>query len=106
VIRFRSRPLIAGLAVAALALTACGGSSSKSATAGGGGGSTPATLPVGSRVLKLAFNANMQVPDPDIFYEVEGNEVTTSVYEGLVRYKPDSPAIEGALADSWTVSPD
>ena len=54
----------------------------------------------------MAFNANMQVPDPDIFYEVEGNEVTTSVYEGLVRYKPDSPEIEGALAESWTVSPD
>jgi peptide/nickel transport system substrate-binding protein len=106
VIRFRSRRLVAGLAVAALSLAACGGSSSKSTTASGGGGSTPAQLPVGSRVLKLAFNANMQVPDPDIFYEVEGNEVTTSVYEGLVRYKPDSPEIEGALADSWTVSPD
>jgi peptide/nickel transport system substrate-binding protein len=71
-----------------------------------GGGGTPATLPVGSRVLKMAFNANMQVPDPDIFYEVEGNEVVTSVYEGLVAYKPDSPEIEPALADSWTVSPD
>ena len=43
----------------------------------------------------MAFNANMQVPDPDIFYEVEGNEVTTSVYEGLVAYKPDSAEIEG-----------
>ena len=100
----RSRRLIVGLAVGAIALAACGGSSSKSSSASGGG--TPSTLPVGSRVLKLAFNANMQVPDPDIFYEVEGNEVTTSVYEGLVRYKPDSAEIEGALADSWTVSAD
>ncbi|HEV7526093.1 MAG TPA: ABC transporter substrate-binding protein [Acidimicrobiia bacterium] len=104
--RFRSRRLIAGIAVGAIALGACGGSSSPSSTGSGGGGGTASTLPVGSRVLKLAFNANMQVPDPDIFYEVEGNEVTTSVYEGLVRYKPDSAAIEGALADSWTVSPD
>jgi peptide/nickel transport system substrate-binding protein len=106
VTRFRSRRLIAGLAVAVLALAACGGSSSNTSTVSGGGGGTGGTLPVGSRVLKLAFNANMQVPDPDIFYEVEGNEVTTSVYEGLVRYKPDSAEIEGALADSWTIAPD
>jgi len=83
----RSRRLIVGLAVGAIALAACGGSSSKSSSSSG---ATPSTSPVGSRVLNLAFNANMQVPDPDIFYEVEGNEVTTSVYEGLVRYKPDS----------------
>ena len=48
----------------------------------------------------------MQVPDPDIFYELEGNAVTTSVYEGLIRYKPDSNQFEGALATKWTVSPD
>jgi peptide/nickel transport system substrate-binding protein len=56
--------------------------------------------------LHLAFGADMQVPDPDIFYELEGNAVVTSVYEGLVRYKPDSNQFEGALATSWTVSPD
>ena len=39
--------------------------------------------------------------DPDIFYEIEGNSLTTSVYEGLVRYKPDSPEIEPALAESF-----
>jgi len=66
----------------------------------------PATLPVGSRILKMAFNANMQVPDPDIFYEVEGNEVVTSVYEGLVAYTPSSTDIAPALADSWTTSSD
>ena len=104
-IRFRSRRLIVGIAVGAIALAACGGSSSKSSSPSGDS-STPSTLPVGSRVLKMAFNANMQVPDPDIFYEVEGNEVTTSVYEGLARYKPDSPEIEPALAKSWTISPD
>jgi peptide/nickel transport system substrate-binding protein len=102
---FRSRRLIVGIAVGAFALAACG-SSSSGTPAAGGSGATPATLAVGSRVLKLAFNANMQVPDPDIFYEVEGNEVVTSVYEGLVAYKPNSAEIEAALADTWTVSPD
>jgi len=56
--------------------------------------------------LHLAFAADMQVPDPDIFYELEGNAVVTSVYEGLVRYKPNSIQVEPALATSWTVSPD
>jgi peptide/nickel transport system substrate-binding protein len=106
--RFRSRRLIAGIALGAIALAACGSSGSSATTSGGGGGGgdTPATLPVGSRILKMAFNANMQVPDPDIFYEVEGNEVVTSVYEGLVAYKPSSTEIAPALADSWTVSTD
>jgi peptide/nickel transport system substrate-binding protein len=57
-------------------------------------------------VVKLAYNADMQVPDPDIFYEIEGNSTTTSLYEGLVRYKPDSTDIEGALAESFDKSAD
>ncbi|HEX9530251.1 MAG TPA: ABC transporter substrate-binding protein, partial [Acidimicrobiales bacterium] len=52
------------------------------------------------------FVADMQVPDPDVFYEIEGNVVTTSTYEGLVRYKPDSNQIEPALAASYTTAPD
>jgi peptide/nickel transport system substrate-binding protein len=57
-------------------------------------------------VVHLGFVADMQVPDPDIFYETEGNVVMTSVYEGLLRYKQDSTTIEAGLAQSWTVSPD
>jgi peptide/nickel transport system substrate-binding protein len=92
----KTRPaLLAGLVVTvALVLSACGGSTN--ASGGGGAGDT----------LRLAFGADMQVPDPDIFYEIEGNAVTTSVYEGLVRYKPDSKEIEPALASAYTVSPD
>jgi peptide/nickel transport system substrate-binding protein len=83
-----------------LVTTACGGSSNKSNSGAAKTGSTA------SDVVNLAFNADMQVPDPDIFYEIEGNAVTTSVYEGLVRYKPDSTEIEGALAQSFEASPD
>ena len=106
-LRFRSvgpRRLLVLAVAGALALSACGSSGSDTAT--GGSSETPATQAVGARVLRMAFNANMQVPDPDIFYEVEGNEVVTSVYEGLVAYKPDSAEIAPALADSWTVSAD
>jgi peptide/nickel transport system substrate-binding protein len=73
---------------------------------GGGGSSSSNTTGGGADVLRLAFGADMQVPDPDIFYEIEGNAVVTSVYEGLVRYKPDSKDVEPALASAYTVSPD
>jgi peptide/nickel transport system substrate-binding protein len=57
-------------------------------------------------VVNLAFTADMGVPDPDIFYEVEGNLVITNVYEGLVQYANNSTQIVPALATSWTISPD
>ena len=91
----RSRPLAAVTIALALVAAACGSSSSNSSTgssSGGGGGAMAATTDV-----QLAYNADMQVPDPDIFYEIEGNSITTSVYEGLVRYKPNSTEIEPAL---------
>ncbi|HEX4363082.1 MAG TPA: ABC transporter substrate-binding protein [Solirubrobacteraceae bacterium] len=56
--------------------------------------------------LRLAFQADMSVVDPDVFYDVEGNAVTLSTYEGLVKYAPDSTKIVGQLAKSWTISPD
>lgn len=93
-----SRWMAATLVVFTLVAAACSGSSDD-ADGGGGGGTA-------SDVVNLAFNADMQVPDPDIFYEIEGNAVTTSAYEGLVRYKPDSTEIEGALAETFDVAPD
>src|SRR2546430_5823182 len=71
--------LAATIAVSVPAVTASASSPAKTA-----GASSDATT------LHMAFNADMQVPDPDIFYEVEGNEVVTSAYEGLVRYKPNA----------------
>ena len=53
-------------------------------TAAASGATAPATV-------NLGYNADMQVPDPDIFYEIEGNSVMTSVYEGLVRYGTTRP---------------
>lgn len=96
--RIRTTRRVALAAGAALLLAACSGGGSASTSSASG--SSDATA------LRLAFVADMQVPDPDIFYEIEGNAVTTSVYEGLVRYVPDSKEIEPALASDYTVSPD
>jgi peptide/nickel transport system substrate-binding protein len=92
---------MASCAVAlALVTAACGGSSKSDDGASPSGGASA------SDVVNLAYNADMQVPDPDIFYEIEGNSLTTSVYEGLVRYEPNSTEIEGALAQTYEVAPD
>lgn len=87
------------LMVVLLFAASCGASASEDADA-------PVDQGSPDKILNVAFVGDMQVPDPDIFYEVEGNLVVTSAYEGLVRYVPDSAEIEPALAESWTVSDD
>ncbi|MBO9534125.1 MAG: ABC transporter substrate-binding protein [Solirubrobacteraceae bacterium] len=97
----RSTSFAAALAVlAATGLAGCGDAAKKSgASTASGAASTDTTL-------NLAFQADMSSLDPDIYYDVEGDVVMLSVYEGLVKYKADSTEIEGALAESWEVSED
>jgi peptide/nickel transport system substrate-binding protein len=84
------------LAVAmAVTIAACGSSSTTTSTGG-----------TASNVLRIPYLGDMSVPDPDIFYDIEGNSVILSTYEGLVKYAPNSSTIVGDLASSWTVSPD
>ncbi|MET0698876.1 MAG: ABC transporter substrate-binding protein, partial [Mycobacterium sp.] len=85
---------VGGLSLAGL-IAACGGGGAS----GGGGGAQSATL-------RLPFMTDMQVPDPDVFYEAEGGLVTHTAYEGLVQYKSGTADIIGGLAKSWTISPD
>lgn len=69
--------------------------------------STPPPRQRGSGgTLRLAYLADMAQADPDVFYDIEGNTVILSVYEGLLKYKPDSTEIIPSLAESWEVSPD
>lgn len=56
------------------------------------------------QTLRSAFSADPAPLDPDSYYEAEGLAITTSVYEGLLQYKPDSDELEGELAESWDVS--
>jgi len=58
--------------------------------------------------LEMAFPFDMQVPDPAIFYQSDGLNVTRGAYEGLLRYKPntDLPEIEPLLAESYDISDD
>jgi peptide/nickel transport system substrate-binding protein len=97
------RPRILTLVLAALVATAaagCGAKTKNTATAAGGGAATKGD------VLRIPFLADMSVPDPDVFYDIEGNAVILSSYEGLLRYAPGSTKVVGALATSWTMSKD
>lgn len=102
----------------AVLLASCGAGSP-------GSSSSATTSPVignpSSHTLNLAFTADTQPPDPDVFYAGQGLAITTSVYEGLVQYEQDpvnytknlsfQPAttkakIVPSLATSWTISAD
>lgn len=83
----------AALIALALAVTGCGSTEKKAATSA-------------SDTLRLPYLADMSVPDPDVFYDIEGNSVILNQYEGLLKYAPSSTKIVGSLAESWTVSPD
>jgi peptide/nickel transport system substrate-binding protein len=102
----QARRLMALVAAAALVLVACSSSSKSSSSSAGSSGTKPASTATAPAVVNIGFVADMGVPDPDIFYELEGNVVITSAYEGLVQYANNSTKIIPNLATSWTVSPD
>src|SRR5437660_3571827 len=90
------RRVFALVAAVRLVLRAC---SSEASTTGA---ATPST----NGTLNLAYLADMSVPDPDVFYDIEGNTVILSAYQGLVDYKPDSTTIAPVLATTWDISKD
>jgi peptide/nickel transport system substrate-binding protein len=94
--------------VVGVLLAACSSTAKSPTTANAGATSPSTTAPKVSApsVVNIGFVADMGVPDPDIFYELEGNVVITNVYEGLVQYGNNTTRIVPNLATSWTVSPD
>ena len=82
-----------GLLAVALTAVVFGSSSSSIAA------STPT-------VLKTAITADPSPLDPDTYYEAEGLPITTSTYDGLLSYAPNSPKLVGRLATKWSESTD
>ncbi len=93
-------------AVTGLVLTACSSTAKSPVSSNGSGTPSTAASVSAPAVVNIGFVADMGVPDPDIFYELEGNVVITNVYEGLVQYGNNTTKIVPSLASSWTVSPD
>jgi peptide/nickel transport system substrate-binding protein len=101
------RALIAALAiVACVALAACGSSNDSASTTNA---SAPAAdvAPSATDTLRVAYTADPAGGvDPSTFYDIEGQSVILSTYEGLLTYAPDSSQIKPLLAESWDVSSD
>ncbi|MGI8413736.1 MAG: ABC transporter substrate-binding protein [Solirubrobacteraceae bacterium] len=96
--RLRSCPVLALIAAVAVAVAGCGAAATKRS-------STSARAAAGD-VLRIPYLGDMSVPDPDIFYDIEGNSVILSSYDGLLTYAPGSARIIGDIATSWTISRD
>jgi peptide/nickel transport system substrate-binding protein len=95
---------VLGVVCTGLLAASCSSKSTPSTT--GSNSSTTAANVTAPAVVNLGYVADMQVPDPDVFYEIEGNSVVTSVYEGLVAYANNSTQIIPALAQSFDTSAD
>lgn len=91
---------LSGAMLVVLAISMALGACSPTAEPSGGQSGTE------DDTLNLAFFADISTADPDVFYDIEGLAITQSVYEGLVKYGPDSTELEPALATSWDVSND
>jgi len=95
-------------AILVLGAVACSSDGGTDNATGSTGGATGSGNETNCGTLDMAFNFDMQVPDPDIFYQADGLNVTQAAYEGLLRYKPNAepPEIEPQLAESYEVSDD
>lgn len=100
----RHRPIAVAVVLgAALLPAACGGGTSGTTT----GGSPASKGAVSNEVLHLAYQDDpVGGIDPDVFYSVEGASMILAMYEGLVRYAPDSTRLAPSLATAWKVSGD
>jgi peptide/nickel transport system substrate-binding protein len=72
----------------------------------GGGTSDKGANTTGKDTLIFAQGADPRGLDPAFVDDGESAKVICNVYEGLVRYKPDSTEVEPCLATEWKMSPD
>lgn len=101
-------PLAVAIGAVALAISVagCGAKTKDAGSTGASASGSPASTKAGSDVLTLPYLGDMSVPDPDVFYDIEGNSVILNTYDGLVKYAPGSTKIVPALAESFTESSD
>src|SRR5450759_2931804 len=94
-VRLLSLVLVAALCVAALAgCTAPAATTTKTAA--------PATVDT----FTYAQGADPRGLDPALVDDGESSKVIVNIYEGLLKYAPDSTKVEPSLAESWKISAD
>lgn len=60
----------------------------------------------GSKVLTYAIGNDISNMDPAQIADIESALVASQVYQGLLKFKPDSVEVEPDLAESYEISPD
>ncbi|MET8004629.1 peptide ABC transporter substrate-binding protein [Nonomuraea glycinis] len=97
----RGARIVAGTALLALAVAACGGGATQSGDSAAGGGDTPVRMELGEP-------QNLLVPSNTT--ESEGAEVLAAVFEPLVNYNENKEAVEAAAESitsddnvTWTI---
>lgn len=92
--RFRSLALLLALALCLAAVAGC----------------TPAAptteKPKDDVTFTYAQGADPRGLDPALVDDGESSKIIVNIYEGLLKYAPDSTAVEPSLAESWEISPD
>lgn len=84
--------------IGALALAGCG---TKTETA-----TETTTEKQYSDTFTYAQGADPRGLDPALVDDGESSKVISNIYEGLLKYAPDSTEVEPSLAESWTISDD
>ena len=87
--------LLLGLG-AALLLTGCTSGGTTASTGGDAAANT----------FTYAQGADPRGLDPALVDDGESSKVISNIYEGLLKYAPDSTKVEPCLAESWEVSAD
>jgi len=58
------------------------------------------------KTLVIAIGADQTGLDPQTVQNNESGFVMSTIFDGIVNYKPGSSEVEPGLAQSWTISPD
>lgn len=106
--KFRKILAVMMAAVIACASTAC--SSTGNASSGAASGSAPAGEPAAptgaNETIIFAQGSDPRGLDPALVDDGESAKIMANIYEGLLKYKPDSTEVMPCLAESWDVSDD
>ncbi len=60
----------------------------------------------GPKTLVIAIGADQTGLDPQTVQNNESGFVMSTIFDGIVNYKPGSSEVAPGLAESWTISPD
>jgi peptide/nickel transport system substrate-binding protein len=104
--RRRVGTMLTGAVLTVSMMAGCGGSggTSKSEAPATGSAAAPAEQKRGE--LRIAMQYDLGNLDPQVLNAVTDKQMTTNLFNGLVRYKLGTVEVEPDLAEKWTASAD